>query len=185
QLLNPIDLNNSYFNRDVNSTDNIEKIWNFAFDINTSQDIKNFDIGIKLSKSTGAIGTILLQNNSISNHIVNGPTSMKVYFKSSDGTKSASKTYDGVRVNVIDNVVVLYNNKLMINLANVMLSNDWKEYKVKFTAQNSYDMNITINNGFDINGSKAISNNIYLPIGGGIFTFNNQNRVISAKINIK
>ncbi|MCK5294993.1 MAG: cadherin repeat domain-containing protein, partial [Arcobacteraceae bacterium] len=139
QLLNPIDLNNSYFNRDVNSTDNIEKIWNFAFDINNSQNISNFDIGIKFTKSTGAIGTILLQNNSISNHIINGPTSMKVYFKSSDGTKSVSKTYDGIRFKPIDNVLVLYNNILMINLANVMLSDDFKSEKERFTAQNSYD----------------------------------------------
>jgi len=182
KIKNVISLNNGYFSRQVKTTNTIEDIWNFTFKINNKSE-EPFDLAVKISKESGAFGTIVFNNNQLINNTFSSAKTMSVYFKSSTGS-SLSKTYDGVRFMPIENSIDIYENYLLINFANIMLSDDFNEYLEKFTAQGNYKVEIFIKGGLSILNDQTLSSTKEVEIYNDSVLFPNDSHIITADLNI-
>jgi len=103
-----------------NSSDDIENIWNISFEIE-SGDIKDFNIGVKLLKATGAMGELVFTGLNITDGKIDNPDSVIIYGVKSDGTSASTYFGGGYDPDdILPNSISLNGNILTLKLGTII-----------------------------------------------------------------
>jgi len=142
------------------SSDSIENIWNLSFEIDTSVDYTDLDIGVKFLKNesdgTPDIGKFIYDDISLKNGILSSPDALYIEGNgdSASGVDLYNTSYDpdNLRVNSIE----LVGNTLNLKLGYLM-KNQTKVTESTFTVATNYDIVITSNQPIIKNADKIVT----------------------------
>ncbi|MBN2781975.1 MAG: hypothetical protein JXQ66_01910 [Campylobacterales bacterium] len=179
-------INGNFETIQKSTNDDVEDIWNISFEIDTSKDYNDFEIGIEFFKreSDGIItkdddtddeGEFVYKDLNLTNGVLSNPTLIDIYGVGDSG-KGGTYFSSSYKPEMLTSSIKLNGNMLTLKLGEIM-KNQTSASESTFKVIEDYDITITSNAPI-IKNSKPINTNIITEhLKTHIYDFSNSNGI--------